>query len=140
MTMAKISIFLAVAAGAVWFAVPPICTGVHARAKLARAAIGRNGPIAKALDQYRQDMGYYPDSTLGLAALFKIPSGPVTDQFHGPYMEGTIEELTDSWGNPFVYGAPGKFNKSGFDLYSVGPDGIDQGGREDSDDIKNWSR
>jgi len=138
--MARISIFLAVVAGAVWFAVPPICTGVHARVKLAEATIGRNGPIAKALEQYRQDMAYYPDSAVGLGVLFKVPPGGATDEYRGPYMEGTIEDLSDPWGNPFVYCAPGKFNKNGFDLYSAGPDGIDQGGREDSDDIKNWSR
>ncbi len=85
-------------------------------------------------------MGHYPESALGLEALFKMRSGRATDQYRGPYLEGTVEDLTDPWGNPFVYCAPGKFNKNGFDLYSFGPDGIDQGGREDSDDIMNWTR
>ena len=85
-------------------------------------------------------MAYYPDSARGLEALFQIPSGGATDQHRRPYLAGTIEDLTDPWGNPFVYCAPGKFNKNGFDLYSFGPDGIDQGWREDSDDIMNWTR
>lgn len=59
--------------------------------------------------------------------------------------------MVDPWGFPYVYApitGPGGARKdrfmvplnTDFDLYSVGPDGIDQGGREDSDDIKNWSR
>ena len=29
----------------------------------------------------------------------------------------------DGWGRPLIYRIPGKFNKTGFDLGSVGPDG-----------------
>ncbi len=31
-------------------------------------------------------------------------------------------ELEDSWGNKIYYCYPGKFNKAGYDLYSLGPD------------------
>ncbi|WP_177994683.1 type II secretion system protein GspG [Victivallis lenta] len=33
------------------------------------------------------------------------------------------DKLEDSWGNPIFYAYPGKFNKTGYDLYSAGPDG-----------------
>ncbi len=139
MTLEKALIFLAVFAGVLWFAISPIDNANPARFNLARAAIGRNGPIGKVLEQYREDMGRYPDSTLGVEALFKVRSGEATDPYRGPYLEGTVEDLTDPWGNPFAYCAPGKFNKNGYDLYSFGPNGTDEDGREDSDDIKNWS-
>ena len=33
------------------------------------------------------------------------------------------DELEDSWGGKIYYAYPGKFNKTGYDLYSAGPDG-----------------
>lgn len=34
-----------------------------------------------------------------------------------------IAYFIDGWGRPLIYRIPGKFNKTGFDLGSVGPDG-----------------
>jgi hypothetical protein len=34
-----------------------------------------------------------------------------------------IAYFVDGWGRPLIYRIPGKFNKTGFDLGSVGPDG-----------------
>lgn len=46
-----------------------------------------------------------------------------------------VRELNvDPWGNPYVYKYPGEHHKKSFDVYSMGPDGID--GTED--DIKPW--
>jgi len=141
MTLTKILLAIAILAGVVWLAMPPVfCDGPNARVDIARAAIGRNGPIAKAFESYRHDSGHYPDSALGLGALFKAPPGVALSEYRGPYLEGSIEDLTDPWGHPCVYRAPGTFNKDGFDLYSSGPDGIDNGGRDDGDDIKNWTK
>jgi len=107
--------------------------------KLTESQIGRNGPIAKALENYKFDMGAYPESDEGLSALFapKSRSGD-NDRYKGPYLEGTYEELKDSWGHAFEYKAPGDFHPEGYDLWSRGPDGVDDGGRAGSDDIKNW--
>lgn len=33
------------------------------------------------------------------------------------------DELEDSWGGKIYYAYPGQFNKTGYDLYSAGPDG-----------------
>lgn len=43
--------------------------------------------------------------------------------------EGGNRYFVDGWGRPLIFRIPGKFNKTGFDLGSVGPDGkIGDGG------------
>ncbi|MEZ0230718.1 MAG: type II secretion system protein GspG [Planctomycetota bacterium] len=37
----------------------------------------------------------------------------------------------DAWGQPFVFRCPGLVHRTGWDLYSVGPDGIDERGGGD---------
>lgn len=121
------------------FAVPRIFSQAEdAKRKLAAAAVGRNGPIAKALDAYKWSMGKFPDTDEGLAALYMAKSAARDERYEGPYMEGTVEELKDPWGNPYMYKSPGDVNEEGYDLYSMGPNGKDDGGKEGSDDIKNW--
>lgn len=44
------------------------------------------------------------------------------------------EKLKDPWGRRFKYRFPGVHNKDGYDLYSLGADGIE----DTEDDIKNW--
>lgn len=39
--------------------------------------------------------------------------------------------LIDPWGNPYIYVNPGRSNAEGFDLYSAGPNGIDEDGAGD---------
>lgn len=122
------------------FAIPSLMgTANKAKEDLARAEIGRNGPISKGLEQYKWDMGKYPDTDEGLGALYKSKDYKKEDpRYNGPYMEGTIEELKDPWSQPFEYRSPGEMNEEGFDLWSRGKDQKDDGGKEGSDDIKNW--
>ena len=122
------------------FAIPSLMgTANKAKEDLARASIGRNGPIAKGLEQYKWDMGKYPDTDEGLKALFKPKEFKKEDErYNGPYMEGTIEELKDPWNQPYQYRSPGEMNEESFDLWSGGKDQKDDGGKESSDDIKNW--
>jgi general secretion pathway protein G len=122
------------------FAIPSLMgTANKAKEDLARAGIGRNGPIAKGLEQYKWDMGKYPDTDEGLAALFKPREFKKEDErYNGPYMEGTLEELKDPWNQPYEYRSPGEMNEEGYDLWSRGKDQKDDGGKEGSDDIKNW--
>jgi Type II secretion system (T2SS), protein G len=47
-----------------------------------------------------------------------------------------MEVFYDGWKRVLHYRCPGKHNPNGFDLYSVGPNGIDEGGG--GDDIGNW--
>jgi len=122
------------------FAIPSLMgTATKAKIKLAEAGIGRNGPIAKGLNSYKWDMGNYPETDEGLAAMFKPKDFKKEDErYGGPYIEGSIEELKDPWNNSFEYRSPGEMNEDGYDLWSRGPDGKDDGGKEGSDDIKNW--
>jgi general secretion pathway protein G len=119
------------------FAIPKLFdTAQQARMKIAEAAIGPSGPIATALDHYKYDMGKYPDTDEGLAALLK-PKNQVDDErYNGPYLGN--DKLEDPWGKPYEYRSPGDVHEEGFDLWSRGPDGKDNSGKEGSDDIKNW--
>jgi general secretion pathway protein G len=121
------------------FALPKLLDKAQqAKEDIARAAIGRNGSIAKGLESYQWDMGRFPETDEGLAALF-APKGSRSDEkYKGPYMTGTLEELKDPWGNPYEYRCPGQFNETEYDLWSRGRDGNDDGGKAGSDDLKNW--
>lgn len=121
------------------FAIPKLFgQAQQAKIKLAEAAVGRNGPIAKALKSYKWDMGKFPDTDEGLAVLFEYRGGSEEERWKGPYLEGSFEELKDPWGNPYEYRSPGDVNEDEFDLWSRGPDLEDNGGKEGSDDVKNW--
>jgi len=121
------------------FAIPKLFSQAEgAKIDLTKAAIGRNGPIAKGLESYKWDVGKYPDTDEGLQALFEPKDSRGDERYKGPYLEGSYEELTDSWGNPFEYRSPGEVNEEKYDLWSKGPNREDDGGRAGSDDIKNW--
>lgn len=84
------------------------------------------------LTSYRIHMGDYPSTAEGLQALITAP-GNKADKWHGPYLDpAKIPE--DPWGEPLQYAYPGAKNKSGYDLWSKGPD--KQNGT--ADDIGNW--
>jgi len=94
------------------------------------------GASTKALVRFRQDVGRYPGTDEGLAALYAAPAGTV--DWQGPYLPGSIEEFADPWGRPYLYRCPAKFSEVGYDLWSRGPDGRDDEGAEGSDDVVNW--
>ena len=96
--------------------------------KAARAQIKA---LEDALDQYRLDLGRYPDGEQGLAALFTKPAGE--DRWQGPYLRKAVPN--DPWGNPYQYRYPGEHGE--VDLFSFGKDG-QQGGEGDAADIGNW--
>jgi general secretion pathway protein G len=78
---------------------------------------------------YRVNIGRYPTTEEGLAALVKQPSEEATN-WRGPY----IKKLNpDPWGNAYQYKCPPEKNADGYDLWSYGPDGV-----ESDDDIGNW--
>jgi general secretion pathway protein G len=104
----------------------PKMVGRSEQARLA-AAHADISSIKTALDAYEVDNGFYPK---GLQDLIQQPSN--ARNWHGPYLDNLP---VDPWGNPYVYAFPGRHNPSGFDLYSVGPDG--KAGT--ADDIGNWT-
>ena len=96
-------------------------------AKVARAQIEALG---KALDQYRLDVGRYPSTAQGLAALGQPPAGEA--RWAGPYLVRAVP--VDPWGRPYGYRAPGEHGD--YDLWSDGPDG--QPGGDDDASLRNW--
>jgi general secretion pathway protein G len=96
--------------------------------KVARAQIDA---LDKALDQYRLDVGHYPTTEQGLAALVASPSGET--KWAGPYLKKALP--ADPWGRPYLYAQPGSHGD--FDLQSYGKDGRPGGSGEDAD-ITNW--
>lgn len=89
--------------------------------------------FAKALHTYRIDVGQYPSTQEGLAALMTPPAIAVTaGKWHGPYLERAVP--MDPWGRPYVYRSPGSQGQD-FELSSYGKDGR-PGGSDDSADIQ----
>jgi general secretion pathway protein G len=84
-----------------------------------------------ALTTYKIQMGDYPSTEEGLNALVAAPASKA-DRWQGPYIDGKMP--LDPWGHPYQYRYPGTKNKIGYDLWSMGPDGVDG----TDDDIGNW--
>ena len=96
--------------------------------KTARAQIEG---IEKALDQYRIDVGHYPSTEQGLAALNTKPADE--PRWDGPYLKKALPN--DPWGKPYQYRMPGEHGE--VDIFSYGRDG-QPGGTGDGADIQNW--
>ena len=95
---------------------------------IARAQIEQFG---KGLDAYRLDVGSYPTTEQGLAALFTKPDGAVG--WNGPYLQKQLP--ADPWGRPYLYKSPGEHGD--YDLYSYGSDG-QPGGTGEAQDVNSW--
>jgi general secretion pathway protein G len=83
--------------------------------------------LEKALEQYRIDVGRFPTTEQGLAALYTRPKDE--PKWAGPYLKKNAPP--DAWGRPFQYKAPGE--QAEFDLLSYGRDGRAGGSGEDAD-------
>ena len=83
-----------------------------------------------ALQTYRLDVGTYPTTDQGLAALMSPPEEDA-DYWRGPYLQDELPE--DPWRTPYQYEAPVN-NLQGFALYSFGADSV-RGGEGDNADI-----
>lgn len=87
--------------------------------------------LEKALDQFRLDVGRYPLTEEGLAALNTAPAGE--RKWQGPYLRKAVPD--DPWEKPYQYRSPGEHSE--FDLFSFGKDG-QPGGEGEAADIVNW--
>lgn len=83
------------------------------------------------LDQYRIDVGQYPSTEQGLAALNKNPGNVA--KWGGPYLKKNVPN--DPWGKPYLYQSPGEHGD--YDLYTLGKDG-QVGGTQEAEDVVNW--
>ena len=88
--------------------------------------------LEDALTGYRLDLGKYPDTEAGLAALVENPDE--NEKWAGPYIKPNVPK--DPWGNDYVYVSPGE-NGRDYDLSSYGADG-QPGGEGDDADINSW--
>lgn len=82
----------------------------------------------KSLDTYRLDVGRYPSTEEGLAALLAAPASAGA-KWNGPYLKKGVPP--DPWGHPYQYKAPG--SKGEFEIVSLGRDGQPGGSGEDAD-------
>ena len=129
-TLIELMIVVIIIAGLASMVVPRLLGRTdQANKAIAKADVSAN--ISMALKLYYLDNGRFPTTEQGLAALESAPtSAPVPANWNGPYLE-TIPE--DPWGNPYKYKCPGAFNKTTYDLFSMGNDGVE----ETEDDIAN---
>jgi general secretion pathway protein G len=97
-------------------------------AKVSKAQIESFG---QALDQYRLDVGHYPSTDQGLAALRTAPAG--VPAWRGPYLKRDLPK--DPWGHAYEYKSPGEHGD--YDLLSWGADG-QPGGDGDAADVVSW--
>ncbi len=102
----------------------PKLSGHTRRAEITRARAEIEN-IGTALAQYEMDLGEFPRS------LQELVTSPGSDRWNGPYLQKGVPN--DPWKRPYVYVYPGQRNPRSYDLYSLGPDGV-----ESADDIGNW--
>ena len=84
-----------------------------------------------ALDQYRLDVGSYPNGSQGLDALQKNPNVP---NWNGPYLKKAVPR--DPWGEAYKYRCcPGQHGD--YDIWSEGAD-KGPGGEGENADVVSW--
>ncbi len=110
--------------------VTPQVLGYLGRAKGETARIQVKN-IAQAVELYYLDLGAYPAPEQGLQALVQ-PTGP---GWRGPYVRDA-RGLTDPWGHPYLYRAPG-LGGTPYEVYSLGSDGKAGGTGEGADVASN---
>lgn len=88
--------------------------------------------LSSALDMYRLDVGRYPATDEGLAALIEQPSNARV--WNGPYLRKKRVPV-DPWNNPYHYVSPGQHGK--FDLFTLGADNA-EGGEGEDQDVVSW--
>ncbi|MEO8714209.1 MAG: type II secretion system major pseudopilin GspG [Acetobacteraceae bacterium] len=86
-----------------------------ARESIAHQSIERIGSV---LDLYKLDVGAYPSTEQGLAALIARPTG--VDTWNGPYLKADAAPV-DPWKHSYVYRDPSERQGHEYDLCSEGP-------------------
>lgn len=90
--------------------------------------------LKTSLVRYKFDLGDYPSTAEGLAALLAAPAGKA-ERWRGPYMDAPGNRApADPWGEAYQYRYPGVKNKTSYDLFSKGADKAEG----TDDDIGNW--
>ena len=109
--------------------VGPRVLGQLGGAKSKTAAV-QIADIDKAMELFKLDVGRFPTTEEGLAALATKP-GTVSSGWAGPYLKGTLP--TDPWGKPYHY----QLSPTGtIEILSLGADGA-PGGEGENADVRN---
>lgn len=93
-------------------------------AKLQRVD-GDFNAIGSALMTYKINAGNYPSTQQGLKALISRPGGTPAPRRWTKVMD---KLPLDPWGKEYGYRFPGRKDATEFELYSSGPDGLDNTG------------
>ncbi len=88
--------------------------------------------LSASLDMYKLDVGKYPTTEQGIAALVTKPAD--SKRWNGPYLR-KAKLPQDPWLQAYRYASPGQHGR--FDLYSFGSDGK-EGGEGEDQDINSW--
>ena len=100
-------------------------------ASIVERAIRPGGLIDISIERFVLRVGRHPTT---LQDLVTRPSDLATgESWDGPYINNP-HLIRDPWGNEYLIKSPGTHNPSGYDLWSKGPDGVN----ESADDIGNW--
>jgi general secretion pathway protein G len=89
----------------------------RARNSITKQSIERIGAM---LDLYKLDIGAYPSTEQGLAALVQKPTAAVN--WNGPYLKADAVPV-DPWNRPYVYRIPSERSGRDYDLCSLGASG-----------------
>ena len=91
--------------------------------------------VEEALNLYKLDNGFYPNTEQGIEALVKKPeTAPIPKKWkEGGYLP---KVPSDPWGRDYQYLSPGEHGD--FDLYSLGADG-EPGGEGKDADVESWN-
>ncbi|MDA8106091.1 MAG: type II secretion system major pseudopilin GspG [Nitrospiraceae bacterium] len=102
----------------------------HVGAANQKAAKTQIEMLGSALDAFRLDVGRYPTTAEGLAAL---DTNPGIEGWNGPYLKKALPN--DPWKRPYQYQCPGTHGE--YDLLSYGADGA-PGGDGENKDVDSW--
>jgi general secretion pathway protein G len=100
-----------------------------AKVKTAKTEVAN---LSAGLDMFKADVGRYPTTQEGLAALLKKPDD--AENWDGPYIKKD-DAMKDPWGRAYNYQSPGQHNE--YDLFSYGSEKQLQPG-ETKPAVANW--
>jgi len=89
--------------------------------------------IENAIERFKLDMGRYPADEEGLVVLVEPPQDD-EGNWGGKYL-AKRKHLKDSWGNDFIFSAPGRDDEP-FEIISLGAD-AEEGGEKFNTDLSN---
>ena len=86
--------------------------------------------LEKTLEVFKLDVGRFPTTEEGLAALVTKPAS--VSGWNGPYIKGGLP--SDPWGKPYAFTSPAA--SGGIEILTLGADGV-AGGDGENADIRN---